>query len=258
MSQEASSSRVTLEMTPTHFPNNGAPRPMFEGTRIAASRNQFTQSQPIIHNTIQNNIGNDPFELLYSHVPHPGTPPGCHPNTRETFLQALHATVAQAEGSHQSTLVWIAGEAGVGKSAVMKSFSEQLGSAGKAIGHCFLSKLNPSLNTLESLVPMLAFQLILAIPETRFGVLSIISRCPWVFDMSLEVQLKTLFVAPLQYLPQTDLGPRKQFMVLVDGLDECLDKNEQVKFIRLLETMRSQNLPVTFVISSRPEPHIIR
>ncbi|KAF9480981.1 hypothetical protein BDN70DRAFT_855798, partial [Pholiota conissans] len=251
---------------------------MFAGERIAASRGHSNPGGPIIRNSIYNGkyfknsasqgielqTNNDPqtFQIdallarLYNLVPRPATPRKCHPETRVQYLRFMHDRIAQAEGARENLVICLVGEAGVGKSAIMQSLAERLFSAGKGVGCFFVSKLDPNLNTLERLVPTLAAQLIYAIPETRDCVLSMIAKYPGIFEQPLEWQLKALVVEPLIRLPRD--RPQQQFIVLIDGLDECINQNEQLELLRILNIFISQyrNFPVAFVIASRPEDHI--
>ena len=77
---------------------------------------------------------------------------------------------------------------------------------------------------------------------------------PTLHTKSTNVQLQTLIVDAFQYL--TPL-PQRSYLVIIDGLDECIDKATQRLILRLLcETITVHQLPLRFLIASRPESHI--
>ena len=70
----------------------------------------------------------------------------------------------------------------------------------------------------------------------------------------MDVQLQTLIVNAFQYLSPP---PRRSYLVVIDGLDECRDNATQQMILRLLcETITVHKLPLRFLIGSRPESHI--
>ena len=77
---------------------------------------------------------------------------------------------------------------------------------------------------------------------------------PTLHTKSMDVQLQTLIVEAFR-----NLSPRPQpcYLVIIDGLDECHDKATQQMILRLLcEAITVHNLPLRFLIGSRPESHI--
>ena len=77
---------------------------------------------------------------------------------------------------------------------------------------------------------------------------------PTLHTKSMDVQLQTLIVNAFRYLSPR---PQRSYLVIVDGLDECIDKATQQSILRLLcETITVHKLPLRFLIGSRPESHI--
>jgi hypothetical protein len=71
---------------------------------------------------------------------------------------------------------------------------------------------------------------------------------------SMVVQLQTLIVDAFKYLSPL---PQRSYLIIIDGLDECDDKEIQQSILRLLrETITVHKLPLRFLIGSRPESHI--
>jgi hypothetical protein len=77
---------------------------------------------------------------------------------------------------------------------------------------------------------------------------------PTLHTKSMDVQLQSLIIDAFQHLSPL---PQRPYLVIIDGLDECHDKAIQQSILRLLcETIVVHNLPLRFLIGSRPESHI--
>ena len=77
---------------------------------------------------------------------------------------------------------------------------------------------------------------------------------PTLHTKSMDVQLRTLIVNAFRNLSP---HPQPRYLIIIDGLDECHDKATQKLILRLLsETITVHNLPLRFLIGSRPESHI--
>ena len=100
----------------------------------------------------------------------------------------------------------------------------------------------------------IAYQLALKVPGLRQHINRIMESDPTLHTKSMDVQLQTLIVDAFQYLSPP---PRRCYLVIIDGLDECHDKATQQMILRLLcETITVHKLPLRFLIGSRPESHI--
>ena len=70
----------------------------------------------------------------------------------------------------------------------------------------------------------------------------------------MDVQQQTLIVDAFKDLSPL---PQRSYLVIIDGLDECHDKETQQLILQLLsETITVHKLPLRFLIGSRPESHI--
>ena len=82
---------------------------------------------------------------------------------------------------------------------------------------------------------------------------------PLILSYSVEVQLTKLVLEPLRLLADQGyfINQQSPQLVVIDGLDECLDKSAQTNFIKFLSSSMVQYpLPLKFLIVSRPEAHI--
>ena len=77
---------------------------------------------------------------------------------------------------------------------------------------------------------------------------------PTLHTKSMVIQLQTLIVDAFRCLSPL---PQRSYLVIIDGLDECRDKETQQMILQLLcETIAVHKLPLRFLIGSRPESHI--
>ena len=75
---------------------------------------------------------------------------------------------------------------------------------------------------------------------------------PLIFDQTFEAQLEVLIVAPMRHL-----GISETLLLIIDGVDECTDKNIQTNLIRTFsKLLRHKDLPLIVLFGSRREGHI--
>jgi len=75
----------------------------------------------------------------------------------------------------------------------------------------------------------------------------------------LDHQFDALVIQPLRkfYAPLDTLDEKLRRLVVIDGLDECLSKDTQKQILDMLcEAVRNYELPIIFLIASRPEHDI--
>ncbi|KAF9470853.1 hypothetical protein BDN70DRAFT_916101 [Pholiota conissans] len=186
-------------------------------------------------------------------------PPKCHPNTRVAVLEYLLGWIF-GHNDPEALILWLYGPAGAGKSAILQTIAEMCAERKSILASYFFGRSDPTWNTFKTLIPTIACQIAIAIPETRPLVELVIERDPTIFDKSLVTQLQSLVIHPLKdlsnsgYFSNPETCPR---LVIVDGLDECVDPKAQSMILRTLaDALRAQKLPLVFLISSRPEQNI--
>jgi len=156
-------------------------------------------------------------------------------------------------------IVWVYGPAGAGKSAIAQTIAEMCEEEMIILASFFFSRNDASRSTAKPLIATIAYQITLNLPGVRGAILSAIERDPLIFSKSLAVQVKSLLVAPLQPLAEAGYfnDPTSRCIVIIDGLDECFDPNVQRNILDVLANARQQHqLPLIFLIASRPEQHI--
>ena len=158
------------------------------------------------------------------------------------------------------SVLWLYGSAGAGKSAIAQTIAEKCAKLGLLIASFFFARASQSRNNEERLISSIAYQLALSIPATRSYIESAVQIDPAIFDKSLDTQIETLIIQPLENAcADVNLADATQWprLIIIDGLDECRDPFIQCSVIRLLSTaLRRVPVLLILLIASRPEPHI--
>ena len=183
-------------------------------------------------------------------------PPNCHPDTRKAVRQIILDWIHSE--SSDSSFFWLYGPAGAGKTAILQAIAEFLcnpSEFGQLFGGSFFfSRGKKGQDQGHFLFSTIAYQLALKVPGLRQHVNCIMESDPTLHTKSMDVQLQTLIVDAFQKLSPL---PQHSYLVIIDGLDECQNKAIQQSILRLLcETITIHNLPLRFLIGSRPESHI--
>ncbi|KAF9476826.1 hypothetical protein BDN70DRAFT_811592, partial [Pholiota conissans] len=186
-------------------------------------------------------------------------PPKCHPNTRVAVLEYIMGWIF-GRNDPEALILWLYGPAGAGKSAILQTIAELCAKRKSILASFFFGRTDPTRNMFKPLIPTIACQIAIVIPEIRSHLESIIERDPFIFDKSIATQLQSLIIHPLKdlsasgYFSSPETNPR---LVIIDGLDECNDTKTQSMILRVLaDALRTQKLPLIFLIASRPEQNI--
>ncbi|KAJ7489213.1 hypothetical protein FB451DRAFT_1224054 [Mycena latifolia] len=174
----------------------------------------------------------------------------CHPETRVEMLDDLWTWSSQS--GVESNVLWLHGPAGSGKSAVAQSFCQDLEKDGRLGGSFFFKRGHASRGNAKKLIPTIAYQLALLLPELKRSISERIEADPSIIDRGLSTQLQKLIVEPCQRV----VLPRP-VVIVVDGLDECEGDKIQQEILRSFAfALNGKPSPLRFFIASRPEPQI--
>ncbi|KIM44299.1 hypothetical protein M413DRAFT_378731 [Hebeloma cylindrosporum] len=215
----------------THVDGNVFDRPtIFLGSGIQAL------NQVISHGAMHDSAERDP-------------PPRCHPGTREKATTDIIRWIEEPIPS--SSVLWVNGREGVGKSALMQLIAER---GGIYFGGCFFFRRGvPGCNQKESLFSTLAYQLAMNIPGMLEHVEGVMSKDFSLPKKAADIQLQRLIVEPIRLLP---LLPNRR-IIIIDGLDECEGHESQRDILSLVSRVSSDlSVPIRFIIASRPEHQI--
>ncbi|KAJ2917935.1 hypothetical protein MD484_g2512, partial [Candolleomyces efflorescens] len=173
--------------------------------------------------------------------------------------------------------MWVHGPAGYGKTAVAQTMSERMEVQQHVLNFnplgatFFFWRTSPERNNPSRLVITLAYQLAIAIPDLQPHVEKAVKRNPMIVSKTLEIQVTKLIAEPFSALDNVGEMPHR--LVIIDGLDECINSDPttqfegeypedqertQLRVLSLIHTLYSHNLPLSFLILSRPEAWIKR
>ncbi|CUA72610.1 putative WD repeat-containing protein alr3466 [Nostoc sp, PCC 7120] [Rhizoctonia solani] len=173
----------------------------------------------------------------------------CAPNTREQVLQDLQAWKDNHDGEK---VCWINGMAGTGKTTIVNTLCSTLDNSHELGASFFCTRSIPSCRNVKLILPTIAYQLARFSSPFRGALLQVLEQDPDVHSKVPRVQFKRMILEPLQ---QVMRSLPSQTVIVIDALDECDDGNGVEQILEVLLENASK-LPIKFLVSSRPEPHI--
>jgi hypothetical protein len=168
--------------------------------------------------------------------------------------------------------MWVHAPAGYGKTAIAGTISkileEQEGLDFCPLGATFFFwRTSAERNSPAYFIITIAYQLAMSIPELKPHIENAVNQNPMILRKALEAQLVKLIVEPFKALGQ-HLEEMPNRLIIVDGLDECINSNResrvekqyaedqekvQIRVLDLIHTLQSHQLPLSFLVLSRPE-----
>ncbi|KAG8688306.1 hypothetical protein FRC11_005663 [Ceratobasidium sp. 423] len=173
----------------------------------------------------------------------------CAQDTRREVLAQLQSWVC-APGT--GNLFWLNGMAGTGKTTIAYSFCVDLESDQKLAASFFCSRLLPECRDVNLIIPSIANQLARVSKPFQYALFRVLEKDPDVHARLPRVQFNALIASPLVEVQAT---LPENLVVVIDALDECIDKESTGQILDILLTDAS-HLPLKFLVSSRPEPEI--
>ena len=183
--------------------------------------------------------------------------------TREAIIQEILDWLKKV--TKLSSILWLRGPAGHGKTALEFTIAEICKREGLLIGSFFFSNRIANCSDGSLLFTTLAAQLMQAFPSTGRYINKAIRHDPRIFDKALETQMKALIAKPIQRIATMarviDVVTFGLWsyptLIVIDGLDECADIDVQDEIIRVIgDLVQNLRLPLRFLIASRPEPNL--
>ncbi|KDR67104.1 hypothetical protein GALMADRAFT_1129347 [Galerina marginata CBS 339.88] len=187
-------------------------------------------------------------------------PPKCHPKTRVAVLDKIMNWIRGLNSETRDALImWLYGPAGCGKSAIGRSIAELCYEEGILVASYFFSRSDPTRNHARSLVATIAYQASICFPDIRDRIVQTVDLDPLIFTRSLDAQILALIVEPLRERIEAGFfdAVTAARIVIIDGLDECDDRENQVKILSTISrALQQHHLPLIFLVASRPEHDI--
>lgn len=182
-------------------------------------------------------------------------PPRCLPGTRVALLKEVFDWIERSN----ENILWIYGPAGAGKSAIAQTVAEACARKSTLAASFFFFHGAPGRNAAEGLIPSLAYQLIIRLPEKRAQLGSIVEADPSILYKPLELQIQKLILPLFMSTNEihAHIPPPQPYIIIIDGLDECKGDNGQRDIVRCVGKLANTNsIPLYFLVVSRPEPQI--
>ncbi|KAF5360624.1 hypothetical protein D9756_004614 [Leucocoprinus leucothites] len=184
-------------------------------------------------------------------------PPACHYGTRQEYIAMIRDWGLGAPGSHQEQIFWMDGPAGVGKSAVAQSCAELFAEQGRLAASIFFSRPNRRQDH-NRLFTSISYQVATKWKPFAEVVDLRIREDPTLVTKAIREQFRELLVRPMQQLRSEWGGSVQGRVIIVDGLDECDTIEAQIDILEIIATsVREQTTPFRWMLTSRPERHII-
>ncbi|KAJ7729869.1 hypothetical protein DFH07DRAFT_756563 [Mycena maculata] len=177
--------------------------------------------------------------------------PACHPGTRTSILEELRTWSFNT--APESTIFWLHGSAGVGKSAIAQALAGNCQNDGRLGASFFFRRGHSKRGTWHGLFTTLAYQLATNIPGLLPPIQQAVEHDKLIDGRLMAVQFQKLILEPFT------TGITSQFLpiIILDGLDECEEPKVQQQILRLfIGAIRAGQFPIRILIVSRPEPHI--
>ncbi|KAF9569583.1 WD40 repeat-like protein [Agrocybe pediades] len=177
---------------------------------------------------------------------------GCTASTREQILQDLRTWADDPTGAK---VFWLNGMAGTGKTTILYTFCQWLDDNSRLGGNFFCSRSSASCRSLNKILPTLAYQLAHYSPAFQSKLCTILEdRQSPQNPQTLNVGSQFKWVIEMPFEKSKEAIP-EGVVIVIDALDECESASETILFLETLLKFASQ-LPVKFMIASRPEPII--
>ncbi|KAJ7058585.1 hypothetical protein C8F01DRAFT_294794 [Mycena amicta] len=180
-------------------------------------------------------------------------PPKCHPQTRVAVQEAIQSW-AMSDSDERPNVLWLYGPAGAGKSAIAQTMAERWSASGDLAAAFFFARWRNGGGDGAKLFPTLAYQFALSSPDLKRLIGRAMEDDPGICNKTLKEQARVLIRDRFIDLGWDYSTPH---LVVIDGLDECDSKVVQIRIIKIIfELLLATGLSHSFLICSRPEPHI--
>ncbi|CAA7262037.1 unnamed protein product [Cyclocybe aegerita] len=184
--------------------------------------------------------------------------PQCHENTRVAVIEKIMDWVTNKIDT-EAFIMWIYGPAGAGKSAIARTIAELCVTHSLLLASFFFFRRSSGRNTMKTFSPSIAYRVACEVPAARALIETIIENDPLILSSSLETQFTKLVLDPLHILSEQGHFLKKPLppLIIIDGLDECLDQEAQIILVQFLSSSATRyQLPLKFLIASRPKTHL--
>ena len=168
---------------------------------------------------------------------------------RDTRVEVLEQITEWISSPSETSLFWLRGMAGTGKSTISRTLAACLSEKGQLGASFFFKRTEADRANLAKFVTTIAYQLGLAEPMTAATINDAITTNPTLLRSGVQEQFRKLIFQPLSILARND-----PIVIIIDALDECDSENDMRLLINLFAL--TQSIPYSrarILITSRPE-----
>ncbi|CAE6444965.1 unnamed protein product [Rhizoctonia solani] len=173
----------------------------------------------------------------------------CTENTRVAVLNALDSW---SKDSSTTSVYWMSGMAGTGKTTIAATLSDTLFKRKQLGASFFCTRTSPECSSIDRVVPTLAYQLARYSRPFQAVLGRVLENDPDIGTRAISLQFERLIREPLLEIRNT---VPNNTIIIIDALDECKDHGG-VKTLLDALFQHAPSLPVKFFFTSRPEPDI--
>ncbi|KAJ2919061.1 hypothetical protein MD484_g1334, partial [Candolleomyces efflorescens] len=191
----------------------------------------------------------------------------CLPGTRKAVIKWIISWASSKVFLRKQHVLFVYGHAGCGKSAIAQEISEQVQGGGRLLATFFFFRNEGDRSKIGRLPNTLASQMALSLPETAPLIEAAVKAEPELLKVkssfSFSARLQRLLYEPFKTVAgQASRALAKfltnPYLIVIDGLDECKDKEGVQEFITTTLRFFESNpaVPLRILITSRVEQHI--
>ncbi|CAE6509176.1 unnamed protein product [Rhizoctonia solani] len=175
----------------------------------------------------------------------------CTEGTRTKVLTGLDDWLYDTASS---SIYWMDGMAGTGKTTIASTFCERTDSERRKLlaASFFCTRSSAECRDVTRILPTISYQLAQYSLPFRSELCQILAQSPDIGSKNLQKQFERLLIEPMKKVK--DAMPN-HVVVVIDALDEC-EHREGVEMILDLLLRHALDLPLKFLVTSRPEPEI--
>jgi hypothetical protein len=159
--------------------------------------------------------------------------------------------VAWAADAGDTSIYWLNGMAGTGKTTIAYTFSQILDNIEVLGASFFCSHLDTDSSNADLIFPTLAYELARHSTAASNALVNALEKDRNAGHKSMRDQFLNLIVTPIKAASEGVSTPRP-LIIVIDALDECANQND-VRDVLTIIRQYSPLLPLKFFITSRPE-----
>ncbi|CAE6456641.1 unnamed protein product, partial [Rhizoctonia solani] len=174
---------------------------------------------------------------------------GCTEGTRVGVLAGIDGWL---HNTTSPSIYWMNGMAGTGKTTIASTFCERVEERKLLAASFFCTRSSAECRNVARIVPTIAYQLARYSAPFQSALCKILGQNPDIGSKNVLRQFEQLLKEPLKQVKE---AIPEDLVVVIDALDECDDRNG-VELVLDMLFRHAPDVPLKFLITSRPEPEI--